>query len=332
VKQVKELVASAISAADMAEVLRGDDPVVVRGLVSDWPVVARAAVSPAEVGAFLKSFYSGAPVTVMRGEPAIRGKFFYRDDMRGLNFDRADVPFDAGMQLLMAEMGKADPASIYLQSLPMAQYFPRFMEQHRIAALDPAITPRIWIGNAITVQAHFDLMKNVACLVAGRRRFTLFPPEQLPNLYIGPLDFTLSGPPVSMVRLEAPDFEKYPRFRTALEHARVVELEPGDALYIPYAWWHHVESLTPFNILVNYWWSDARPNLGPFDSMLHAIAALRELPENERKVWRELFDYYVFKTSGEPLAHLLPEHRGMMGDMTAQRVAEIKSILQHRLR
>jgi hypothetical protein len=171
-------------------------------------------------------------------------------------------------------------------------------------------------------------LKNIACLVTGKRRFTLFPPEQLPNLYIGPLDFTLSGPPVSMVRLENPDLEKYPRFTTALAQAQVAEMNPGDALYIPFAWWHHVESLTPFNILVNYWWTDVRPNMPPFDSLLHAIGAVRELPEDQRKVWRSLFDYYAFKTSGEPLAHLPPEKRGLMGTLNSQRLMEIKRILQ----
>ncbi len=266
---------------------------------------------------------------MLKGPPSIRGKFFYREDMRGVNFEKINASYENGIQQLLTQINSDDPVSIYMQSLPVEEYFPRFPEQHHVPVLDHSIMPRIWIGNAITVQTHFDLSKNIACLVAGKRRITLFPPDQLPNLYVGPLDFTLSGPPVSMVRLEAPDFEKYPRFRVALTHAQVTELEPGDALYIPYAWWHHIESLTAFNILVNYWWNDlSRPHLPPFNSLLHAIGALRELSEEQRKVWRNLFDYYVFKTSGEPLAHLRPEHRGIMGEITPQRIAEISAILQ----
>ena len=120
--------------------------------------------------------------------------------------------------------------------------------------------PRIWIGNRSLVSTHFDLSDNIACVVAGRRRFTLFPPEQLPNLYVGPLDHTMAGQPASMVELNAPDFERFPRFREALAAAVTAELEPGDAIYIPTLWWHQIEALAPFNILVNYWWEDAPPD------------------------------------------------------------------------
>jgi hypothetical protein len=165
-------------------------------------------------------------------------------------------------------------------------------------------------------------------VVTGRRRFTLFPPDQLPNLYVGPFDFTLSGPPVSMVSLYEPDFERYPKFKTALEHAQTAELGPGDALYIPYFWWHHVESLERFNVLVNYWWNPARTFGGsPLDCLLHGVMALRDMPPAQREAWRVAFDHYVFQRNGEPMAHLAPENRGMFGTMTAERAREIKSIL-----
>ncbi len=109
--------------------------------------------------------------------------------------------------------------------------------------MDADVRPRLWLGNAFLTPAHIDELDNLACVVAGRRRFTLFPPEQVRNLYIGLLDSTPAGAPVSMVSLKAPDFERYPR-REALAASRVTELEPGDALFIPAVWWHHVESST----------------------------------------------------------------------------------------
>ena len=94
----------------------------------------------------------------------------------------------------------------------------------------------------------------MAIVIGGWRRFTLFPPEQVDNLDVGPLHFTIAGPPVSMVDLLHPDFERYPRFATALEHAVMAELGPGDALFIPPLWWHDVEALDGVNVRMSYWW------------------------------------------------------------------------------
>jgi hypothetical protein len=159
----------------------------------------------------------------------------------------------------------------------------------------------------------------VACVLAGRRRFTLFPPEQLVNLYVGPLEFTLAGQPISMVRLENPDLERYPKFREAWQHAQGAELEPGDALFIPYMWWHHVESLTAFNVLLNYWWDDQPGWLGsPFEALIHGLLSVRTLPPERRELWRKIFDHYVFQTGGEPAAHLTPQQQGIQAPITPQ--------------
>ena len=156
--------------------------------------------------------------------------------------------------------------------------------------------PRIWIGNRSEVSAHFDLSDNIACVVAGRRRFTLFPPDQVANLYVGPLDHTMAGQPASMVPLKAPDLERFPRFREALAAARTAELEPGDAIYIPTLWWHHVEALSAFNVLVNYWWEDpSRFAGGAFEAMVHGIMAVSYLPPERRRAWRAMFDHYVLR-------------------------------------
>jgi quercetin dioxygenase-like cupin family protein len=38
--------------------------------------------------------------------------------------------------------------------------------------------------------------------------------------------------------------------------AMEAELSPGDAIFIPMGWFHHVEALERFNVLVNYWWDE----------------------------------------------------------------------------
>ena len=118
--------------------------------------------------------------------------------------------------------------------------------------------PRLWIGNAAKVATHNDPVDNIAIVAAGRRRFTLFPPYAEADLYMGPVKPTPAGTPVSMVHVTAPDFDRYPRFARALARAEEAELSPGDGIYIPRDWFHHVEALETFNVLVNYWWGPER--------------------------------------------------------------------------
>ena len=205
---------------------------------------------------------------------------------------------------------------------------PGFTRENALSLIDPAVVPRVWIGNRVTVQTHYDVSYNMACVIAGRRRFTLFPPEQLTNLYVGPLEFTLAGQPISMVRLDAPDHERYPRFRAALATAQAADLEPGDALFIPYMWWHHVESLEPFNVLVNYWWDDSPPwNGSPFEALCHALMSVHSLPPHKRAIWEKVFQHHVFEESGEATAHLPPQRRGIQGPLDQRLAAHIRAWL-----
>jgi hypothetical protein len=179
----------------------------------------------------------------------------------------------------------------------------------------------------VTVQTHFDLLENIACVIGGRRRFTLFPPDQIANLYMGPVDYTPSGTPISMAPIKDPDLARYPRLAEALRNSAQAELEPGDALYIPYAWWHHVESLTSFNALLNYWWNDAPAMGSPYGVLLHAAMSLRDMPAEQRAVWRAFFDHLVFTDPEIALGHLKPEHRGLLGPPSTTRTQEVRSIL-----
>ncbi len=308
------------------------EPAVLRGLVSDWPAVKAAKQSNAAIGAYLQERDGGRPVDTLAAPPAAEGRFFYNDDMTAMNFRQQPAPLrEVVGKLLELTQEEAKSPALYVQSTSIADFLPRFGEDNALALL-PGVSPRIWIGNAIVVQTHFDLFSNIACAVAGRRRFTLFPPDQIANLYPGPFDFTPAGPPVSMVSLENPDLERYPRFAEALETARVAELGPGDAVYIPYAWWHHVRSLEKFNVLVNYWWSEAPQQFGSaFDSLLHGVMAIRSMPDSQRHMWRAMFDYFVFQTSGEPLSHLPADRRGLLGEVTPEKAAQIRAILMRQL-
>ncbi len=305
-----------------------NEPAVLRRVMHDWPAVRAGLTSPATMAAYLRGFDRGATVDTMIGDPSIEGRFFYNDTLTGFNFERHPAPVAETLARMLALLDATAPPSIYIGAVPLAQSMPGFLQENALAVVNPAVPPRIWISNRVTVQTHHDMSDNLACVVCGRRRFTLFPPEQVANLYVGPLEFTLAGPPVSLVRLENPDYQKYPRFRAALPTARYADLEPGDALFIPYMWWHHVESLDRFNVLVNYWWNDAPPYTGtPFDAMLYGLMSIRGLPPERREVWRKFFDHYVFQTAGNPVEHLSARQRGVQGELTPQVAAQIRAYL-----
>ena len=311
------------------EIVPAYQPVVLRGFVRDWPAVEAARSGAGDVAAYLSRFDHGAAVEAFIGAPEIGGRFFYRDDMKGFNFDRRTGPFGDVLRYIFDAAGLHGSPSVYIGAAPTPEVLPGFDSANPMGLVDdPHLVPRIWIGTKTIVSAHFDESDNIACVVAGRRRFTLFPPDQVANLYIGPLDFTMAGQPASMVDLADPDFERYPRFREALAQAQSAELEPGDAIYIPTLWWHHVEALDPFNVLLNYWWRAAPPDAGSaFEALAHGIWSIGELSEGQREAWREMFDLYVFRRHGNPADHLAPEHRGILADANPKLRDRIKQFL-----
>ena len=302
-------------------------PVVIRGLVTDWPLVAAAHAGGEAVGRYLRRFESGAPAKVLRADAATGGRFFYDDAMRGYNFAVEQTPLTGLVDELLALAGDPNAPALYAGSTSTADALPGFAEDNPMPLATPDATPRIWIGNRTHVPAHYDVSDNIAVVAMGRRRFTLFPPDQTPNLYVGPLDVTIAGQPVSMVDLRAPDLARYPRFAEAMEHALVAELEPGDAIFIPTLWWHSVAASGDVNVLVNYWYNHP-PDGSPFAAMLHAMMAIRDLPPGERAAWRGWFEAYVFDDdAGTRADHLPPHARGVTGPPSDTRRDAIRGFL-----
>jgi len=312
------------------EIVPQNRPAILRRLVAHWPAVQAGLESPQTLCAYLKRFDQGVPAESLLAEAVSDGKFFYSEDLRGFNFRKSKLSIGAFLDRLLASAAEPSAPAMYIQSAPIPMHLPRFDEQNVNPLLARSIFPRIWIGNAVTATTHSDLANNIACSIAGRRRFTFFPPQALRNLYIGPLEFSPAGRPVSMVDLDAPDLARYPKFAAALESAEVAELEPGDAVYIPYYWWHHVRSLDSFNMLINYWWNDgavADPGVSPYEALMLALLTIRDMPSSQRDVWQAIFDHYVFLRDGDPAAHLPPERRGVLGLLTPQQRSHIKSVL-----
>ncbi len=317
----------------LSEVVEPCRPVVLRGLVSAWPAVHSATRSPMDLQDYLTRFDNGREIEIFVGDAAIDGKYYYTEDLKGFNFTRRRMRFREALAAIVAERTDAGAPTLYLGSVPVNEYLPGFAAQNVLQVLPAHVAPRIWLGHAAKVSAHFDAYDNIACVVAGRRRFTLYSPQSIANLYVGPIDHTMAGQPVSLAAAAPPDDEKYPRFRAEREQAQSAELLPGDALYIPKLWWHQIESLSAFNGLINYWWdaSAAGPD-APYTSLLLSMIAIAERPAAERAAWKAFFDHYVFRSDGHPLKHLPAEQHGMLGPLKPDNYAKIRAIVMHRLR
>jgi hypothetical protein len=316
------------------EVIPSAQPAVLRGFVKHWPAVS-AAKSPASAVEYLRRFDNGTPVDAIMTPPEVEGRVFYNETLSGFNFLRNRLPVGAVAEQVMRYGEFARAPAVAVQSALIRDCLPGFSTENFLTAIDASVLPRIWLGNAITTPAHLDEWNNICCVVAGRRRFTLFPPEQIGNLYIGPIDFAPTGAPISLVSLHAPDFAKYPKFQEALASAVSAEVEPGDAVFIPPLWWHHVESLAPFNVLVNYWWH-ALPAMptgasSGFDALIYSILNLGSLPPAVRDAWRALFEHYVFGEREDATGHI-PSHRhGLLGRLSPEDVARVREYLIQRM-
>jgi hypothetical protein len=310
-------------------------PVILRGMVSRWPAVLAAQESPATLVQYLKGFDNGSQVDALMTAPDIDGQLFYDDAMNGFNFHRNRLPLSAVAEQVLRYAQFPKSPAVAAQSALLRDCLPGFSNENPLPALDASVLPRIWLGNRITTPAHVDEWNNVGCVVAGRRRFTLFPPDQIANLYIGPLDFAPTGAPISLVSLRNPDFERHPKFRRALAAAQTAELAPGDAIYIPPLWWHHVESLEPFNVLVNYWWHSSAGDTGDadsaFDALLHAIVGIRGLEPETRRAWQALFAHYVFADQSAAVAHIPPHRHGILGELSPEARRALRLHLAKRL-
>eukprot|EP00041_Stephanoeca_diplocostata_P013714 m.242272 g.242272 ORF g.242272 m.242272 type:complete len:594 (-) comp19440_c0_seq1:267-2048(-) len=108
-----------------------------------------------------------------------------------------------------------------------------------------------WFGteDAVT-QCHYDSYGcNFVTQIHGRKRWIMFPPSESSKLYPTRMPYEESSV-FSDVNIERPDAQRHPLFRSAIGYEAI--LEPGDVLFVPRHWWHHVTCLST-SISVNRW-------------------------------------------------------------------------------
>lgn len=304
-------------------------PFVMRRVADAWPLVHAGRQSAAAALELVARNASEAPVEVMLAAPGAGGRFFYGPGLQGLNFTRQHTHLAELARKLLELAGDPAPPAVYAGAAETRLHMPQFDTAHPLphAAMQRDARSRLWLSNRCEVSTHFDLSDNIAVVALGRRRFTLFPPQATGDLYVGPFNHTLAGQPVSLPDPLRPDFQAYPRYARALEAALTAELEPGDAIFIPALWWHHVASLDPVNLLVNYWYNDVAHG-GPFVAFIHALSAIRDLPESQREGWRAWFEHFVFGPgAGTAASHMPLAAQGVNGPPSAQRTEMVRQFL-----
>lgn len=300
-------------------------PVVLRGIGRDWPAVQAARQSPQVLAQWLKKMVGDRDVDIIQAKLGGDPTFFYDDDLLDVNFEPGRMAFHRFVERIM-EQADENTKSLYLQATAATALSPALGGTFRLPYPPPSAKPNIWMGNATVTQTHFDLSQNIAVVVSGQRRFTLFPPEQVANLYMSPIESAPSGTPISMVRLDTADLEKHPRFAKAMAHAVAADLQPGDGIFIPYMWWHRVEATGPLNMLVNYWWNEYADFGSPMFAMLHAVVTMRDLPPAMRSAWKAMFDHFIFDGEiggARSMDHLPPQARGGLGPVTPNMRADL---------
>lgn len=334
-RKTREIKVNSPDAVPYAELLEAGQPTVIKGLVRDWPLVQKQ--SQAQAAAYLKSFYQGRPVVVFIARPELKGRFTYTGDATRLDFKSERGSLDDYLELILAHLDDHAAPSWYIGSTDVDLFLPGFRAENDLVLnhgmfVDNPPLVGAWIGNRTTALAHHDMSHNIACCLVGRRRFVLFPPEQVGNLYPGPLEPTPGGQVVTMTDIDAPDFDRFPRLRDALAAAEVAMLEPGDALFYPAMWWHQVDALESFNVMVNYWWNTVPDFMDtPQNTLLHGLLSLRDRPEQEKRAWRAMFDYYIFGEAGRAAAHLPEDARGNLAPMDDIKARRLRAYLLRRL-
>ncbi|MBU2883954.1 cupin-like domain-containing protein [Psychrosphaera sp. B3R10] len=320
-------------------ILNSSEPVILRGLVNNWELYKAGQASNSQAIDYLKSADNGKPAIACIGRPEIQGRFFYNNDISKLDYQSQKMPISEVLDLIMATLNAPQTPSYYIASSFVDKHLPSLREnndldisKHINSGLMSKPEMKIWLGNATLAACHYDTSDNIACCVVGNRRFTLFPPEQIHNLYPGPLELNPGGPAISMVDFNEPDVDKYPRFKDAIAAGQIAELTPGDALYLPRMWWHQVEGLSKFNVLINYWWNNVPNYFGEAMNVLqHALLSIKDRPLTEKKAWQQVFDYYIFSESTHAGEHLPEQARGSLGKIDELQARKLRAQLLNKL-
>src|SRR5260221_2095790 len=199
--------ATPVGREDIATLLPAGEPVLLKGAIDQWPAL-KAAQSPATLDAYLKDRDSGAPIPVMEAAPSSDGRFGYAADFREFSFTKRMRPLGETLGRIARARTDRDAPYLAIQMLPLDTQMPGFVSDNPMPLVPDSARPKLWLGRPVKTQIHNDRDHNLACVIARPRRLVPFPPEQVANLYIGPLGHS---PPLSLVDPATPDLQGFSR-------------------------------------------------------------------------------------------------------------------------
>lgn len=297
------------------------EPLVFRGVCRHWPIVEQGLVSEAAAADYLRRLAPEVPGMVVETEPSEQGRIFFNETVTGFNFRGHMMPLGDLLDTLRTEAEKPAPRGLYTY-IDVGQ-IPAFAAENGSEFAELGATRALLVSNRACTPAHFDFPTNLPCNLVGERTWTFFSPEQIANLYPGPMGMSPSGQEMGMVDFRAIDEARFPKAAAAWANAQQVRVKPGDVLFLPSMWWHHIEAHSSFNVLMPQWWIGTPQWLGhPYDALLHAVLSIRDLPKEQRQAWRALFDHYVFAHEDHFPQHLPPEVRGPLASPMTEDTAK----------
>jgi hypothetical protein len=234
------------------------------------------------------------------------------------------TPVEASLEEVLARMlaQPIDAERVLIHGAPVDEVLPELATMMRLA-IRPEVAGRLWLGTARGIDFSFDAFESLRWLFLGSMRVYLFPPSFEPAMKIGALEGSHLNTPVSLLDPEA-------ALTDLPEGGLVIDLVPGEVLFVPTYWWHAFRTDQPFG-LINHSWTDldGRAAKAAHATFWQAVLSMRELPAAHRDHYGRLLESIVFAKNGDPYQHLSPEDQGLAGAPTAERRLELRRRALH---
>ncbi|CAB4022524.1 Prostaglandin F synthase [Paramuricea clavata] len=210
--------------------IHGREPVVIRNAASHWLAVKNW---PNET--YLNLTYGELPFTVHMYK-------VYRDALSV----RKDMNLSHFLEIYKEQSVYLDspfPPSNLINEISL----PSILQCKEISSTISDVYLLMSSGNTSS-PLHHDGYENILAIISGTKKVILFKSSYSENVYADEFNVL---PGLSPIDPEKVDLEKFPKFADVMYYESV--LNPGDILYIPQYWWHHVTSAGAPNIAINIW-------------------------------------------------------------------------------